>query len=1238
MGRRGRSSKVCNSAKDRTLAIHPVYMHVSAYISIFDDWDILGFALAAAAPFVKEIVVVDGAYRWMCPILEALGRDPARSDPRVAEVAAPFGSKVRFLRGVWDNECSKRAAGYAACTERFIMRLDADEILFIDTPALDRFFASGSAVAEMEIPIYLAPGWVRGKRDSKKIWTNFERSALLFDREQIDAQAHLSYLWLMVSEAEQGGLAPRNPALVSQEPVAFGAHLTHWRRASTATCRARFYVSNYLREHMQDQLQGIVAIGAAPSLWMECLLGHAIVAGWPEMAGWEARPTPLSDVQESSFAHLYAAFLDNLTELNARLSGSPRSVTAGDFQYLDISSPKALAALQVQSNQLRVHVDHDFAEMKAELLTLRTGAPAIVMVSLPVTVDRNAATFRIPSDQTPGTTLRRVLRLRCWDVVNSPTLLLQSAAVQTREMNPEDISLALSLFEQGRYFEANDILKSFLPGSGDLSFIAFCIARNCFLSGEREAARIWFMRSLGSIPVFRWTHYEFSRLLDSDKDPIEARKHMILFLTDMVKDPAFADLNEFHMSEIIRVAHKCFEQDRDQTIQIYRLILTLGVRDYLSELRVLEDLIDTNDLSNADKVLNRIEDIHTLDCWGVIALSRIQYAHGNSILAVLTVKSAIETDSTNQLLTIIVAQRLLDFGALDDAEIYYREVLRTSLETGNDILNLAIGGLKFRLEVLRGNHVSVLQLCRTPGLLDNLPNWICVEALFRFSLSGLEITKSDFDVACEISNFLEAGPPYTLSTILGLFQFYGSRRLWDRAARFQDSIVGHPLSTHYKVELRRFELLCWMSRLDEAHDFYQDHYAGRALRPAEAGAVLRFLSERKMWTEAARVLETCMENVQEPPGTSYFLLKLARQLNLREKMLQKLDARTQSELPDALKQLMAILTDDLTIRGARNARSTILDYDPVLSLQNAILMKAERSGNAPLRKPSVGFLCIDRPYFLSALTFFASFATHSFTGTDVEWFVFLANNVPQKWTSILTRFARKLGLHVTVVREVEFAAESLSLSKDYGIFTGGNILSYAAYFRIYAARYICSQHSRFGRGFYFDSDVVCNRDIAPLMCLPFDGAVLMARAEEPSPEIDGVEGHHNLPPGHYFNSGVLGFDFSFNGIGALLDHAIKICEHEPTRLFFHDQCALNIAFAGKVKYLPRECNYFLRSHRANNGDFSSALLLHFLDQPKPWDVAYEHQEYRFIWSRYAGTVRALLSSANYNVIVRAANS
>src|SRR5215213_10730832 len=99
-------------------------MLISAYLSIFDDWDILRPAMQSIAPLVDEIVVVDGAYEWMLPYFEASGRNPERSDPRVAECLEPFRHKTRFVNGVWKNELVKRAAGFEACTHQYVLRAD----------------------------------------------------------------------------------------------------------------------------------------------------------------------------------------------------------------------------------------------------------------------------------------------------------------------------------------------------------------------------------------------------------------------------------------------------------------------------------------------------------------------------------------------------------------------------------------------------------------------------------------------------------------------------------------------------------------------------------------------------------------------------------------------------------------------------------------------------------------------------------------------------------------------------------------------------------------------------------------------------------------------------------------------------------------------------------------------------------------------------------------------------------
>ena len=87
---------------------------------------------------------------------------------------------------------------------------------------------------------------------------------------------------------------------------------------------------------------------------------------------------------------------------------------------------------------------------------------------------------------------------------------------------------------------------------------------------------------------------------------------------------------------------------------------------------------------------------------------------------------------------------------------------------------------------------------------------------------------------------------------------------------------------------------------------------------------------------------------------------------------------------------------------------------------------------------------------------------------------------------------------------------------------------------------------------------------------------------------------------------------------------------------FHDQCALNVAFAGEVQYLESRYNFFLKPNRLNNGDLSDALLLHYLDKPKPWDIAYQ-RDYRAEWLPYAGLVRLFLKCSDYRRIVIAGN-
>lgn len=217
-------------------------MKISSYISLFDDWELLEASLKSIDPLVEEIVVVDGAYNWMRPSFGSSRRDVTRSLDPVYDVLSTFGGKVRVITGVWENELEKRVAGFEACSNRHVFRHDADEILYLDQPALERFFRSGLGVAEMTMPIYAAPGWIIAMNPAR-----IERQSCLFDRSVISARDHLSYLWLVLSSEERQSLAGRDRGQVFQETIAFNAHLTHWRPPATAVNRARFCVLNYVR-------------------------------------------------------------------------------------------------------------------------------------------------------------------------------------------------------------------------------------------------------------------------------------------------------------------------------------------------------------------------------------------------------------------------------------------------------------------------------------------------------------------------------------------------------------------------------------------------------------------------------------------------------------------------------------------------------------------------------------------------------------------------------------------------------------------------------------------------------------------------------------------------------------------------------------------------------------------------------------------------------------------------------
>jgi lipopolysaccharide biosynthesis glycosyltransferase len=799
------------------------------------------------------------------------------------------------------------------------------------------------------------------------------------------------------------------------------------------------------------------------------------------------------------------------------------------------------------------------------------------------------------------------------------------------------IQKAIECFTSGKYVESTELL---LPLAGQVrknSHISFYIGRNYLYLGKDVEAAEWFAQSLSSDPPFRWTHYELARLRDRQGDVVAAAGHLCGFLQDGTASEL--RLNSIHKDTIVAIANRCFSSHREAAVDLYRRINLAGMSTYLSELRVIEDLIDKKRTNAAYDLMSQLQSRHTLDAWGLFALSRIHHLREEADLAVATIHKVVEHHRDNTYLVVMACHRLADFRRLPDAQALFRSAL-SDLTTHDGNLQREIAGLTFRLHVHHRRHDEILV---QPQMLAAVPNWILVEAVFEFALAGDQISEKDLQVAMLLADHLESDWPYSLGTILAVLHFCNRRRTWDRADKLLERIRNEPLFNHPEIVMRRFEKLCSMSKLDDAKAFYLEHYAGKKLGQWESCAVLRFMAEARMWKDAGEVLVQFLQAGYYFPTGEHFILRICRYNSLHLKLIDIIDRYPAADAPPQFPKLRQLLIDDVCVALGRqavapsDARAEEGQGAPEwrVSTRNSTLLKPQ-----PARLEKViGYLCTDKAYFFSVLTFLASYAAHNPQYVDtLEWAVFLDKEVPASWAAAVSKFASKLGLPLRTVPESKFMRADVSptgLVERYGIFTGGNALSRAAFMRIYAAKHLYDS-KRFLRAFYLDTDIVCQTDLTDFLCLQHGTNLLMARAEEDSPEIRVATGMHGLEASSYFNSGVLFFDFSKPEISKHLEHAIRLSEHESERLVFHDQCALNIAFAGRVQYLDKKFNHFLRPQRPENGDYSDSVLIHYLDKPKPWDVTYI-REYRDSWLPYAAIVRMLLPPEIYGEIVAGAN-
>ena len=386
----------------------------SGYLQVYNDWDALAPSLASMAPHIDELVVVDGAYQGMAEYLSDIGKNPARSDAPVHDILARFPKPVTYVTNIWKNEIEKRIAGFSACRGRYIYRLDADEVIFMDEARLAAFMASPAGVAQMEMPTYVAPGWISTADPPGLI----ERQSFLFDRHRISAEEHLDYLGLALTTDR----LPVNRAqarLIFPEPIAFNVHLNAFRSPDTSHQRSAFYQMNFMRQHGVPWLPALANRPIADSAdllehvsaqdFLELMYNSPNSVSLDVITTSRLRRSPLLPAQEAGFLPVIERYFASHARRNAELRTASRACVGGGDVYFDISRAETLAPL-VSDGRITIHFSTQCHAASATIHCLIPRAPWRQSFELTCRCHDNRVVIDLPPDLPPlGACALRVL-------------------------------------------------------------------------------------------------------------------------------------------------------------------------------------------------------------------------------------------------------------------------------------------------------------------------------------------------------------------------------------------------------------------------------------------------------------------------------------------------------------------------------------------------------------------------------------------------------------------------------------------------------------------------------------------------------------------------------------------------------------------------------------------------------------------------------------------------------------
>lgn len=630
--------------------------------------------------------------------------------------------------------------------------------------------------------------------------------------------------------------------------------------------------------------------------------------------------------------------------------------------------------------------------------------------------------------------------------------------------------------------------------------------------------------------------------------------------------------------------------DRRRSLKLYELVLRFAAEKPRDAVRLAESLMANGDHAAAMRVLLAQEKRGRIDVWGRRALAVCCSHAGEHARAVELALGVARADPENKgFITTYrdVLARSRDVGFMRDALARHADLIGPA----------GVAELTARIMLAEGDiEGAATCLAAEDFKYQSRRYYLCFETTYAALGAGL------LDVAVALGTRLASVAPHDIYVKLMRIDGYFRQQMWEQGGEILATMTQEDLQKPHVV-LKGFEYASFVGDIPQAEQLREKLETMELPNQQFMLPVFRYLAERGRWDDLVDRALSWLDAQMKYAQIGYVLFRAAKHTGRHQALISAIEALEGWQAYPDLVRLRANLAWD---RAATLPEIERLTCDPTIAgddmLRRKLDIKREVLASAMAQSwRRAIFLCTDRNYL--AATFVA---LHSLTRVTnrvgVDFFITLDDDLVELAQRAAASF-NNAGFTVAIVPASSVVATAEKLYPAYGLFTSGHMLSSAAYYRIYFAKYLAGLNA-YQRAIYVDSDILVRGPLDSLFVAELGGMPLAARLEPMRPEVRRAIALHQLSDNRYFNSGVLVFDLQHERLGADLDGAVAAIMDDNVTLLFHDQCALNLGFKNDFADLDKMWNFVVTEPTKLADIPPEAAILHFLDRPKPWSAAH----------------------------------